>query len=53
MKSPLIRLLKLERRYPWVLPVASFLVGWLGFAMVKRGEGLARIVALLALFGWV
>ncbi|HEY9181726.1 MAG TPA: DUF5924 family protein, partial [Gammaproteobacteria bacterium] len=52
MKSLFLRLLTLERRYPWVLPLASFLTGWLGFAMVKRGEGLARIIAVLALLGW-
>jgi Family of unknown function (DUF5924)/Protein of unknown function (DUF2914) len=51
--SLFLRLLKLERHYPWVLPVASFLMGWLGFVMVRRGEGLARIVAVLALLGWV
>ena len=53
MKSFFLRLLTLERRYPWALPLGSFLGGWLGFAMVQRGEGLARIVALLALLGWV
>jgi len=53
VKSVFLRLLTLERRYPWVLPLASFLSGWLGFAMVKRGEGLAQIVAVLALLGWL
>jgi hypothetical protein len=36
-----------------VLPVVSFASGWLGFVMVQRGEGLARIIAVLALLGWL
>jgi hypothetical protein len=40
-------------RVPWLLPLASFAGGWIGFLMVKRGEGLARLMALLALVGWV
>lgn len=53
MKSLFLRLVTLESRFPWVLPVASFASGWLGFVMVQRGEGLARIIALLALLGWL
>jgi hypothetical protein len=34
------------------LPAASFAAGWIGFVMVQRGEGLARLIALLALLGW-
>jgi len=47
------RVVNVTRRVPWLLPAASFLAGWAGFAMVRRGEGLARAVALIALFGWV
>jgi len=36
-----------------VLPAASFAAGWLGFVMVQRGEELARLIALLALLGWL
>ena len=39
-------------RYPWLLPTASFLVGWVGFFLFQRGEGLARGVAIIALVGW-
>ena len=46
------RVVALESRWPWVLPTASFAAGWVGFALVRRGENLARIVALLALCGW-
>jgi len=46
------RLVALGSRWPWVLPTASFAAGWAGFALVRRGENLARIVALLALCGW-
>lgn len=41
------------RRVPWLVPAISFTAGWIGFAMIKRGEGLARIIALTALLGWL
>lgn len=43
----------LVQRRPWLLPAASFVAGWIGFVLVRRGEDLARIVALLALCGWI
>jgi hypothetical protein len=46
------RVVALESRWPWVLPTVSFAAGWVGFALMRRGESLARIVALLALCGW-
>ncbi len=46
------RLMGMHHRYPWLLPLVSFIAGWIGFAMVKRGEAFARAIALLALFGW-
>jgi hypothetical protein len=51
-RSVLQRLARLASRAPWLLPAASFLAGWIGFVMVHRGEGLARIMAVLALIGW-
>ena len=47
------RLFTIANRWPWLLPAASFAAGWLGFLLVRRGEELARIVALLALLGWI
>jgi hypothetical protein len=47
------RLIGLHHRYPWLLPLVSFIAGWIGFALVKRGEAFARAIALLALLGWV
>lgn len=44
--------LGLLRRHPWLLPLASFAAGWLGFVLVSRGEATARWVAALALAGW-
>src|SRR5688572_19054620 len=52
MMSLLRRLAVIANRRPWLLPVASFASGWVGFLLVRRGEELARIVALLALCGW-
>jgi hypothetical protein len=47
------RIIGLGARFPWVLPLASFAAGWLGFVLVQRGEALARMIALLALGGWL
>lgn len=41
------------RRFPWLLPSISFVAGWIGFVMVKRGEDVARLIALIALLGWL
>lgn len=41
------------QRFPWALPAGSFAAGWVGFLLVQRGEALARLIALLALLGWV
>jgi hypothetical protein len=46
------RIARLGSRFPWVLPLTSFLAGWIGFVMVQRGASLARVIALLALLGW-
>jgi hypothetical protein len=43
----------IANRRPWLLPALSFAAGWVGFVLVRRGVELARIVALLALCGWI
>lgn len=43
---------KMHLRFPWLLPVISFAVGWLSFFLFQRGEGLARFIAVVALIGW-
>jgi hypothetical protein len=53
LRGPIRRLLGLHHRFPWLVPLGSFAAGWAGFAMVRRGEAFARVVALLALLGWV
>lgn len=40
-------------RVPWLIPTISFVTGVVGFVMVKRGAELARIIAVIALAGWV
>lgn len=52
-KTRLTQLAALLERMPWLLPLISFSWGWLSFALVKRGEGLARTMALLVLIGWL
>ncbi len=52
-KLRLGHLLALHERMPWLLPLLSFGWGWVSFALVKRGEGLARTMALLVLIGWL
>jgi hypothetical protein len=44
--------MRLHARAPWIVPLVSFLAGWLGFVLVRRGEATARWVALFALLGW-
>jgi hypothetical protein len=51
--SLLRRLFNVAHRFPWLLPAVSFAAGWLGFLLVRRGQELARIIALLALLGWL
>jgi hypothetical protein len=47
------RVLSFAHRFPWVLPAISFAAGWIGYLLVHRGENLARVIALLALLGWL
>jgi uncharacterized protein DUF5924/DUF2914 family protein len=46
------RLSRWHARLPWLLPLSSFIAGWIGFVMVRRGADWARLVAMLALVGW-
>ena len=39
-------------RYPWLLPLLSFALGWTSFFLVQRGETLARVIAAIAVIGW-
>jgi len=50
--SLLRRLFHIANRRRWLLPAISFAAGWVGFLLVRRGEEVARIIALLALCGW-
>jgi hypothetical protein len=50
--SLLRRLFNVVSRRPWLLPAISFAAGWVGFLLVRRGEEVARVIALLALCGW-
>jgi hypothetical protein len=47
------RVIAFLNRVPWLLPLLSFVAGWIGFVMVQRGESVARLIALLALLGWL
>jgi hypothetical protein len=46
------RFARWHQKLPWLLPLTSFIAGWIGFAMVRRGADWARLVAMLALLGW-
>ncbi len=50
---PLARIARFLDRVPWLIPLISFVSGIIGFAMVKRGADLARIIAMTALAGWL
>lgn len=47
------RLLARLERWQWLLPVASFVVGWVGYLAIERGPALARVMAITALVGWL
>ncbi|MES2683843.1 MAG: DUF5924 family protein [Pseudomonadota bacterium] len=44
-------LTRLER-WQWLLPVGSFLLGWIGYLAIERGPGLARATAFIILMSW-
>lgn len=39
-------------RWQWLLPIASFLFGWVGYLAIERGPGLARTAAFIILLSW-
>lgn len=49
----LTRIAHALERVPWLIPTISFISGVIGFVMVKRGADLARIIAVIALAGWL
>lgn len=49
----LTRIARALDRVPWLIPTVSFVSGIVGFVMVKRGADLARIIAVVALAGWL
>lgn len=51
--APLARVLAVFNRHRWLLPLLSFAVGWISFALIQRGEHLARWIAIVTLIGWL
>lgn len=49
----LTRITRALERAPWLIPAISFVSGVIGFVMVKRGAELARVIAVIALAGWL
>lgn len=49
----LTRIARTLDRVPWLIPAISFVSGVIGFVMVKRGADLARVIAVVALAGWL
>jgi hypothetical protein len=52
-RQPAARIARGLERVPWLIPAISFISGVIGFAMVKRGADLARLIAVIALAGWL
>ncbi len=50
--APPSSLLARLERWQWLLPIASFAMGWIGYVAIERGPALARVVALTALGSW-
>lgn len=40
-------------RWPWAVPVSSFLFGWASFALVQRGERIAQLIAATVVLSWI
>jgi hypothetical protein len=49
----LTRIARTLERVPWLIPTISFISGVIGFVMVRRGAELARVIAVIALVGWL
>ena len=47
------RIARFIDRVPWLIPTISFASGVGAFVLVKRGAGLARVIAMIALAGWL
>jgi hypothetical protein len=53
LKTRLLRLIVLARRYPGVIAAFGFVSGVASFFLVERHEGFARVIAVMMLLGWV
>ncbi|HQZ01225.1 MAG TPA: DUF5924 family protein [Thauera sp.] len=53
LKTHLLSLVALVRRYPGVIAAFGFVSGVASFFLVERHEGFARVIALAMLLGWV
>lgn len=47
------RVLARLERWQWLLPVASFVVGWAGYIAIERGPLLARAMAITVVIAWL
>lgn len=53
LKTRLLRVVALARRYPGALAAFGFISGLASFFLVERHEGFARVIGVLMLLGWV
>jgi len=53
LKLLILRLIKLNQRYPGLVALFGFLSGVASFLLVERKESLAQIIALIMLAGWI
>ena len=53
LKTRLLRVVALARRYPGALAAFGFVSGLASFFLVERHEGFARVIGVLMLLGWV
>lgn len=51
-KAQIAKIAGLLERAPWLVPAISFGWGWISFLLVRRGEEVARLMAILAFVGW-
>lgn len=53
LKKPLLALITLTQRYPWVIALYGFISGVASFVLVDRQDRLAAVIAILMLLTWL
>lgn len=53
LKSFLLALIELAKRWPWLIAAVGFASGVASYFLVERKESLAQVIAVVMLVSWV